>query len=51
MTVTFDIWLLAGGALAGAIAVAAARGRNRIVKGAVIGAVVVFLLDLARHLL
>ncbi|MEJ6402083.1 hypothetical protein [Yoonia sp. 2307UL14-13] len=51
MTISLDIWLLLGGAFAGAVAVAVARGRNRIAKGAIIGAVIVFLLDIARSLL
>ena len=48
MTITFDLWLLLGGAVAGVCAVLAARGRYRVVKAAVIGAVAVILLNVAR---
>lgn len=51
MTITLQIWLLVYGALAGLAAAYVARGRNRLVKAAVTGAVVVFLIDLARGLL
>lgn len=51
MTFTINYWLLFYGALAGVGAVLAARGRNRLIKAAVVGAAVVFLLDLARDLL
>ncbi len=50
MTITFDIWLLLIGAGAGVAATALAKGRSRLVKAAVIGAVVAFLIDLARGL-
>ncbi|MFQ1700544.1 hypothetical protein ACJ5NV_08110 [Loktanella agnita] len=47
MTITFDIWLLLIGAGAGVAATALSRGRNRLLKAAVIGAVAAFLIDLA----
>jgi len=51
MTITLQIWLLVYGAIAGLAAALVARGRNRLIKAAVAGAVVVFLIDLARGLL
>lgn len=51
MTFHIDLWLLLYGALAGGVAVLVAKGRNRVIKGAVIGAVAVLLLDLARRFL
>jgi len=51
MTITLQIWLLIYGAIAGLAAAFVARGRNRMIKAAVTGAVVVFLIDLARGLL
>lgn len=50
MTVTIP-WMLIYGALAGVGAVLAARGRNRLIVAALVGAAVVFLVDLARQLL
>ena len=51
MSVYLDIWLLLYGALAGAGAVALSKGANRVIKGAVIGAVIVFLASLLRGLI
>lgn len=51
MTVTIDYWLLLSGALAGSGAVLLVRGRNRLIKAAVAGAVIVLLVDLARGFL
>lgn len=51
MTLTINYWLLLFGALAGVAGAMAARGRNRLIKAAVVGAVVVFLAELARDLL
>ncbi len=51
MSVYLDLWLLLYGALAGAGAVLLAKGSNRLIKGAVIGAVIVFLASLLRGLL
>ncbi|WP_439156196.1 hypothetical protein [Yoonia sp.] len=50
MTLSINYWLLLYGAFAGLGAVIAARGRNRLIKAAVVGAAVVFLVDLARDL-
>ncbi len=51
MTLTLDPWMLAVGAIAGAAAVYGARGRSRLVSGAVIGAVVALVLGLLRGML
>ena len=51
MSVYLDLWLVLYGALAGAGAVLLAKGRNRLIKGAVIGAVIVFLASLLRNLI
>jgi len=51
MTVTLQIWLLIYGAIAGLAGAYAARGRNRLFKAAIVGAVGVLLVDLARGLL
>ncbi|WP_208351224.1 hypothetical protein [Pseudaestuariivita rosea] len=41
-------WLLLVGAVAGLAAAYAAKGRNRLIKAAVIGAIVAFVMGLAR---
>ena len=51
MTLTINYWLLLYGALAGVAGALAARGRNRLIKAAIVGAAVIFLVDLARDLL
>lgn len=51
MTLTINYWLLAYGAGAGIAGALLARGRNRLIKAAVAGAVAIFLIDLARGLL
>lgn len=51
MTITFNFWLLLLGAGAGIAGALVARGRNRLIKAAVAGAVAVFLIDLARGFL
>ncbi|MDX8352335.1 hypothetical protein [Cognatiyoonia sp. IB215182] len=51
MTITFDLWMLLIGAGAGLAGALVARGRNRLIKAAIAGAVAVFLIDLARGLL
>lgn len=51
MTLTINYWLLLYGALAGLVVILAARGGNRLIKAAIIGALVVFLADMARGLL
>lgn len=51
MTFTINYWLLAYGAVAGVAAMLTARGRNRLIKAAIAGAIAVFLIDLARALL
>ncbi|QHQ34606.1 hypothetical protein [Algicella marina] len=48
MTVTFDFWMPLVGALAGAAAILGARGRSKVLSGALIGAAVAFLAGLAR---
>ncbi|NSX54515.1 hypothetical protein [Parasulfitobacter algicola] len=47
-TITINLWLLFVGAAAGLAAAYAAKGRNRLIKAAVIGAVVAFVIGLAR---
>ncbi|MBE0413184.1 hypothetical protein [Yoonia sp.] len=51
MTLTLNYWLLIYGALAGFGAALAARGGNRLVKAAVVGAIIVFVVDVVRGLL
>ncbi len=51
MSVYLDLWLILSGALAGVVAAYAAKGRNALLKAAILGAVVVVLVDLARVLL
>lgn len=51
MTLTINYWLLLYGALGGLAGALAARGRNRLIKAAVVGAAVVFLVDMVRELL
>ncbi len=48
MTLTIDPWALAIGAVAGAAAVYGARGRSRLLSGALIGAVVALAMGFAR---
>ena len=50
-TFTVNLWLLAVGAAAGAGAVLTAKGRNRVAKGAVIGAVLAYLLGVLRGII
>lgn len=50
-TITINLWLLAVGAAAGAAAIIGAKGRNALVKGAVIGAVVAFLMGLLKGMM
>ena len=47
LTITIDYWLLILGALAGAGGALTGRGRRGLLKAAVVGAVLVFLGDLA----
>ncbi|MBV0911431.1 hypothetical protein [Anianabacter salinae] len=46
--VTVSLWVVLVGAVAGAAAVYGARGRNRFVSGAIIGAVVALLMSILR---
>ncbi|PUB19072.1 hypothetical protein [Yoonia sediminilitoris] len=43
-----DIWLLLYGAAAGLVAVLLARGRQRMIKGALLGAATMLVLQLLR---
>lgn len=49
--IVIDLWLLVLGAVGGLAGALVARGRNRLIKAAVAGAVAVFLIDLARGIL
>ncbi|WP_296424931.1 hypothetical protein [Yoonia sp.] len=51
MTITINYWLLLLGAFGGVGGALVARGSNRLIKAAIAGAAVVFLVDLARDLL
>ena len=51
MTLTIDLWVLAIGAVAGVAAVYGARGRSRLISGAVIGAVVALVMGFLRGML
>ncbi len=48
MSLTIDLWLIVTGAAAGAAAILGARGRSKVLSGAIIGAVVALLLGFAR---
>ncbi|WP_163851042.1 hypothetical protein [Pseudooceanicola aestuarii] len=50
-SLTIDIWTLIVGALAGLVAVIGARGGNRIVIGALLGAVTALVLQILRGFL
>ncbi|WP_168161493.1 hypothetical protein [Oceanicola sp. S124] len=47
-SVTISLWQLLVGAVCGVLAVLGARGSSRLVVGAVIGAAVAVLMDIAR---
>ncbi len=48
MSVYIDIWTIVVGALCGAGAIYGARGRNKLISGALIGAAIAFVLGLLR---
>lgn len=47
-SVTISLWQLVVGAVCGLLAVLAARGGSRLVIGAIVGAAVAVLMDIAR---
>lgn len=47
-SITISVWMLLVGAVAGLAAVYGARGRNRLVQGAAIGAVVALVMSILR---
>lgn len=49
MTITIDLWIVLVGAIAGAAAAWGARGKNKIVKAGVIGAIVALVLVFLRR--
>lgn len=50
MTFSIDLWIVLTGAIAGAVAAYSARGRNRIVTAAVIGAIIAVVMGFLRTL-
>jgi len=51
MTLSIDLWVVLIGAVSGAAAVFGARGRNRLISGAVIGAVIAIVMGFLRAFL
>ncbi|MBD3678117.1 MAG: hypothetical protein HUJ27_06895 [Rhodobacteraceae bacterium] len=47
-SITISIWTLLIGAVAGLFAVLGARGRNRLMQGAAIGAIVALVMSILR---
>lgn len=50
MILSIDLWVVAMGAIAGSFATYAARGRNKLLKAAMIGAVIAVIMGFLRGL-